>query len=94
MDVSTTLGIPCIYYGSEQFFDGHGRNDRYIREAMFGGEFGTFGSRGRHFFNEESPAYRELTKVLKFASRGSRCGAGANICARSPGTASTSDSPK
>ena len=37
---ATTLGIPCIYYGSEQRFDGAGGNDRYIREAMFGGEFG------------------------------------------------------
>ena len=36
----TTLGIPCIYYGSEQGFDGAGGNDRYIREAMFGGDFG------------------------------------------------------
>src|SRR6266849_9146811 len=32
-----TLGIPCIYYGSEQGFDGAGGNDLYIREAMFGG---------------------------------------------------------
>jgi len=60
----TTLGIPCIYYGSEQCFDGRGGNDRYIREAMFGGEFGAFGSRGRHFFNEDNPAYRELAKIL------------------------------
>jgi hypothetical protein len=44
-----TLGIPCIYYGSEQAFagpaasqlrflvdQGWGGNDRYLREAMFG----------------------------------------------------------
>jgi glycosidase len=44
-----TLGIPCVYYGSEQAFagpaasqlrflaeEGWGRNDRYLREAMFG----------------------------------------------------------
>lgn len=61
---ATTLGIPCIYYGSEQFFAGHGGNDRYIREAMFGGEFGAFGSRGRHFFNEDGPAYRALAEIL------------------------------
>lgn len=46
-----TLGIPCIYYGSEQCFDGQGGSDRYIREAMFGGEFGAFRTRGVHFFN-------------------------------------------
>ncbi len=59
-----TLGIPCIYYGSEQSFDGEGGDDRYIREAMFGGAFGAFRSCGRHFFNEEHPVYRELQKVL------------------------------
>jgi glycosidase len=61
---TTTLGIPCIYYGSEQGFDGEGDNDRYIREAMFGGEFGAFRSRDRHCFDEDNPIYRELSKVL------------------------------
>ena len=61
---ATTLGIPCIYYGSEQGFDGEGDSDRYIREAMFGGEFGAFRSRGRHFFNEDNPVHRELAKIL------------------------------
>jgi glycosidase len=62
-----TLGIPCIYYGTEQSFDGHGTGegaDRYIRESMFGGEFGSFASRGRHFFDENSPVYIELQKIL------------------------------
>jgi len=61
---ATTLGIPCIYYGSEQGFDGEGDNDRFIREAMFGGEFGAFRSRGRHFFDESAPVYQELAKIL------------------------------
>ena len=61
---ATTLGIPCIYYGSEQGFDGAGDNDRFIREAMFGGEFGAFRSRQRHFFNEEGWVYQELAKIL------------------------------
>jgi len=60
-----TLGIPCIYYGSEQCFDGRGGSDRYIRESMFGGEFGAFRTRGLHFFNEDNPVYRELAKVLE-----------------------------
>jgi hypothetical protein len=62
-----TLGIPCIYYGTEQSFDGHGTGDgadRYIRESMFGGDFGSFASRGRHFFDENSPVYIELQKIL------------------------------
>lgn len=61
---ATTLGIPCIYYGSEQCFDGAGGNDRYIREAMFGGAFGAFRSHGRHCFDEDGAVYRELAKIL------------------------------
>jgi glycosidase len=65
---ATTLGIPCIYYGTEQGFDGRGEGggaDRYIREAMFGGPFGAFRSRGRHFFDEEGGVYRELSAILR-----------------------------
>ncbi len=62
--LATTMGIPCIYYGSEQQFDGHGGNDRFIREAMFGGPFGAFRSRDRHFFNEDNEVYKELAKIL------------------------------
>jgi glycosidase len=63
-----TLGIPCIYYGSEQGFDGHGSGngaDRYIREAMFGGEFGAFATHGVHFFDEDNPIYRALAEILE-----------------------------
>lgn len=62
-----TLGIPCLYYGTEQAFDGHGSGfgaDRYIRETMFGGEFGAFASRKRHFFNEDHPVYKALAEIL------------------------------
>jgi glycosidase len=61
---TTSLGIPCIYYGAEQGFDGEGDNDRYIRETMFGGEFGAFRTRQRHFFDENQPIYKELSKIL------------------------------
>jgi glycosidase len=60
----TTLGIPCIYYGTEQGFDGAGDNDRYIRESMFGHTFGAFRSCERHFFAEDTPVYRELANIL------------------------------
>lgn len=66
---ATTLGIPLIYYGTEQGFDGEGGNDRYIRECMFGGEFGPFRSRGRHCFDEEHPVYREVAKILAVRRR-------------------------
>jgi glycosidase len=67
-----TLGIPCVYYGSEQSFDGRGGNDaggrwakdQYIREAMFGGGFGAFRSKGRHFFDESKVVYKRLAEVM------------------------------
>jgi glycosidase len=62
-----SMGIPCIYYGTEQAFDGAGSGDgcdRFIRESMFGGAFGAFRTRDRHFFNERQPAYQELAKIL------------------------------
>ena len=66
---ATTLGIPCIYYGTEQLFDGEGggnASDRYIRESMFGGKFGAFRSQDRHFFIEDGqPVYQELSKIHK-----------------------------
>jgi hypothetical protein len=65
----TSMGIPCIYYGTEQFFNGHGKNDRFLRESMFGGEFGAFESRNRHFFNEGGTAYRELAKILEIRKK-------------------------
>ena len=52
-----TLGIPCIYYGTEQAFDGQGGSDQYIREAMFGASYGAFRSREKHFFDEGNPAW-------------------------------------
>lgn len=71
-----TLGIPCIYYGSEQGFDGQGDDDhkghaadQYIREAMFGGNFGAFRSHGKHFFDESNTIYTEIGKVVNFRSR-------------------------
>jgi glycosidase len=59
----TTMGIPCIYYGSEQGFDSGGRpngSDLILRESMFGGRFGGLCTQGRHFFNEEGHLYRAL----------------------------------
>jgi hypothetical protein len=70
----TTLGIPCIYYGTEQFFDGSGGDglpghgaDQWIREAMFGGKFGAFRSQDRHFFREEGmhPEIARLARLRK-----------------------------
>jgi glycosidase len=61
----TSLGIPCLYYGTEQAFDGEGGNDRYIREAMFGGGFGAFRTKGVHFFREDNPWFPEIAKITE-----------------------------
>jgi glycosidase len=58
----TSLGIPCIYYGTEQGFNGGGDHDKYIRECMFGGKWGAFNTTGRHFFNPDNPFYRQISK--------------------------------
>jgi len=63
----TTMGIPCIYYGSEQGFDSGGRpngSDLVLRENMFGGRFGGLCTQGRHFFNEDGDLYRALAALV------------------------------
>ncbi|MGR0480612.1 MAG: alpha-amylase family glycosyl hydrolase [Candidatus Electronema sp. V4] len=69
-----TLGVPCIYYGSEQYFNGHATEDRdgndvFLRECMFGGDYGALQTQGYHFFNEESHAYVEFAKILAVRRR-------------------------
>lgn len=61
----TSQGIPCIYYGTEQGFDGGGDDDAYIRECMFGGNWGAFGTKGHHFFNPDHPVYGGISEVAK-----------------------------
>lgn len=73
----TSLGIPCLYYGSEQGFDGGappdmprlGGGDRYVRECMFGGKWGAFDTTGVHFFNPEHPIYRGIAAIARVRER-------------------------
>lgn len=75
----TTLGIPCLYYGTEQAFDGSKENldnevdegfeDRFIRESMFGGSFGAFKTQGCHFFDKEHPTYVRIAAIAKIRNR-------------------------
>ena len=55
--------MPCIYYGTEQGFDGGGNNDRYVRECMFGGQWGAFDTTGVSFFNESHPVFQGIKRV-------------------------------
>lgn len=59
----TSQGVPCIYYGTEQAFDGGGPDDSYVRECMFGGTWGAFDSSGRHFFNPNHAVYKSIRAV-------------------------------
>ncbi len=73
----TMPGIPAIYYGTEQALDGSEAyhdfdieprryaEDRYVREAMFGGAFGAFGTQGCHFFNEDHPTYLRIAAIAR-----------------------------
>jgi glycosidase len=63
------LGIPCIYYGTEQGFDGGGDNDCFVREAMFGGKWGAFDSVGYQFFNPENPIYKGIARIAEARNR-------------------------
>jgi glycosidase len=62
------MGIPCMYYGTEQGFDGGGDNDLYVREAMFGGQWGAFDTTRVHFFNPEHPIYRSIGRIAAVRS--------------------------
>jgi glycosidase len=59
----TNMGIPCIYYGTEQAFDGGGPSDVYVREAMFGGPWGAFDTQGVHFFDPQHPVYQGIARI-------------------------------
>lgn len=52
------LGTPCIYYGTEQGFQGAGDGDWCVREAMFDpNEVST------NAFNKNNPIYREIARL-------------------------------
>lgn len=62
----TSMGIPCIYYGTEQGFHGGSEDDDdYVRETMFGGNWGAFGAREGHFFNEEHSLFQTISAIAK-----------------------------
>jgi glycosidase len=65
----TSQGVPCIYYGAEQGFDGGGDNDRYVRECMFGGQWGAFDTSGVHFFNQQHPIYQGIQAVARIRAQ-------------------------
>jgi len=82
----TTPGIPAIYYGTEQAFDGSEEvhdyriesrryaEDRYVRESMHGRNFGAFETEGVHFFNPDHPTYLRIAAITKLRNRADKIG--------------------
>jgi len=65
----TSQGVPCIYYGTEQGFDGGGNSDQYVRECMFGGQWGAFETVGHQCFNLEHPLYQNIARIAAVRAR-------------------------
>ncbi len=59
----TAPGIPCLYYGTEQAFNG--RKDPYDREDMFAGQFEWGPSRGDNF-NMTHPLFQWVARLNNF----------------------------
>jgi glycosidase len=60
----TARGIPCLYYGTEQAFNG--ATDPYDREDMFAGQFKDAGLAGTDSFNETHPLFQLVAKLNNF----------------------------
>ncbi|MBD2680268.1 MULTISPECIES: alpha-amylase family glycosyl hydrolase [Nostoc] len=78
----TMPGIPAIYYGTEQAFDGNVDNledtqfatYKCSREAMFGGDFGAFQTAGCHFFNPDHPTYLRIAAIARLRNQHDKIG--------------------
>ena len=60
----TSRGIPCLYYGTEQAFNG--ATDPYDREDMFAGQFKDAGLTGVDSFNMTHPLFQLVAKLNNF----------------------------
>jgi glycosidase len=59
----TTVGVPCIYYGTEQGLDGAGDSDACVRETLFPSAWGAFGRSDEAHFDENHPIYRGIRRL-------------------------------
>jgi hypothetical protein len=60
----TARGVPCLYYGTEQAFNGG--NDPYDREDMFAGPFKDPGLAGVDSFNMTHPLFQLVATLNNF----------------------------
>jgi len=71
----TMIGLSCIYYATEQAFDGHGPEDNYIRETMFASPHAGFKAKGCHFFDSSHPTFERIAAIARLRSAKSNIGA-------------------
>ena len=89
----TTMGIPCVYYGSEQGFDSGGRpasTDLVLRETMFGGSFGGDARRAGTSSTRTTSCTAPSLRSSTCARNCCRCGGAGRRFTASRGTASIS----
>jgi glycosidase len=60
----TSRGVPCLYYGTEQAFNG--ATDPYDREDMFAGQFKDAGLAGVDSFNMTHPLFQLVAMLNNF----------------------------
>lgn len=48
--------------------------DRYVRESMFGGGFGAFGTSGCHFFDDSHPIFQRIAAIARLRNRSDHVG--------------------
>jgi alpha-amylase len=80
----TARGIPCLYYGTEQAFNGG--NDPYDREDMFAGQFEQGPSLGDNF-NLTHPLFQWVAKLnnLRRLYPSLHAGLHSNLCSNATG---------
>jgi len=54
------LGIPSLYYGTEQGFTGHGDKYEFVREPLF-----ALNDKVTNYLNRDCQIYREIAKIAK-----------------------------
>ena len=60
------LGTPCMYYGTEQGFEGCGKGDWFVRESMFSLNEPTI-----NILNDQSVIYRSIAAIAKLRNTSS-----------------------
>ena len=74
----TSRGVPCLYYGTEQGFEGDNNNNDN-REDMFAGGWQPQVPVAGDNFNETQPLFQQVARLNNFAGYIPRCARGCRI---------------